>query len=84
MVTATNIRVKANLYNDFTSVSQVSYLMFLCIIVALHCTGNSVILQVSAVFQDISEAFDKVWHPGLLFKLRSYDIEGNLFKLLGS
>ena len=39
-------------------------------------------MEVRAVFLDISKAFDKVWHPGLLFKLKSYRIEGNLLKLL--
>ena len=39
-------------------------------------------LEVRAVFLDISKAFDKVWHPGLLFKLKSCGIEGNLLKLL--
>ena len=35
-----------------------------------------------AIFLDISEAFDKVWHQGLLFKLKSYGVEGSLFCLL--
>ena len=39
-------------------------------------------LELRAIFLDISKAFDKVWHPGLLFKLKSYGIEGNLLKLL--
>ncbi|XP_024085387.1 ethanolamine kinase isoform X2 [Cimex lectularius] len=26
----------------------------------------------SAVFLDVTEAFDRVWHPGLLFKLKSF------------
>ena len=30
------------------------------------------------VFCDISKAFDRVWHDGLLFKLRSIGISGRL------
>ena len=37
-----------------------------------------------AIFLDISEAFDKVWHQGLLSKLKSYGAEGSLFCLLGN
>ena len=35
-----------------------------------------------AIFLDISKALDKVWHQGLLFKLKSYSVEGSLFCLL--
>ena len=35
-------------------------------------------LEVRAVFCDISKAFDRVWHTGLLHKLRSVGIGGNL------
>ena len=26
--------------------------------------------------------FDNVWHEGLIFKLKTYDVDGNLLKLL--
>ena len=39
-------------------------------------------LEVRSVFLDISEAFDKVWHKGLLYKLKSMGISGDLFNLL--
>ena len=39
-------------------------------------------LDVRGVFLDISKAFDKVWHEGLLLKLSLIGISGNLLKLL--
>ena len=41
-------------------------------------------LEVRSVFLDISKAFDKVWHEGLLFELRSMGISGELYNLLGN
>ena len=38
--------------------------------------------EVRGVFLDISKAFDKVWHEGLIFKLKQNDISGNLLNLL--
>ena len=38
-------------------------------------------LEARAVFLDISKAFDKVWHDGLIFKLEQNGISGNLLKL---
>ena len=37
-----------------------------------------------AVALDISKAFDRVWHPGLLHKLKSYGISGQIFGLISS
>ena len=36
--------------------------------------------EVRAVFLDISKAFDKVWHEGLLLKLKCLGIDGALYK----
>ena len=41
-------------------------------------------LEVRANFSDISKAFDKVWHEGLIFKLQNIGISGNLLSLLKS
>ena len=37
-----------------------------------------------AVARDISKAFDWVWHAGLLHKLKSYGISGQIFGLISS
>ena len=37
---------------------------------------------VRGVFVDISKTFDKVWHIGLLFKLKAYGVDGELLSLL--
>ena len=34
------------------------------------------------VFLDISKAFDKVWHDGIIFKFKVYGVEGELLSLL--
>ena len=41
-------------------------------------------LEVRGVFLDISKAFDRVWHKGLLYKLKCMGINGNLLKLVES
>ena len=38
-------------------------------------------LEVRAVFLDISKAFDKVCHDGLIFKLKQNGISGSLLQL---
>ena len=37
-----------------------------------------------SVFLDISKAFNKVWHDGLIFKLKQNGISGNLLNLLSN
>ena len=34
------------------------------------------------VFLVISKAFNKVWHDGIIFKLKAYGVEGELLSLL--
>ena len=38
--------------------------------------------ETRAVFLDISKAFDKVWHEGLISKLKSNGIQGKLLNLI--
>ena len=39
-------------------------------------------LDVRGTFLDISKASDKVWYGGLIFKLQTYDINGELLNLI--
>ena len=39
-------------------------------------------LEVRGIFLDISKAFDKVWHDGLIFKLRENGIYGEMINIL--
>ena len=46
--------------------------------------GGSPTLETRSVFLDIFKAFDRVWHNGLLFKLKKDCASGNLFELITS
>ena len=39
-------------------------------------------LEVSGVFLDIFKAFDRMWHKGLLYKVKCMGIDGNFLKLV--
>lgn len=41
-------------------------------------------LETRAVFLDMSKAFDKVWHDGVIYKLKQNGISGSLIKVLSS
>ena len=38
--------------------------------------------EVRGVFLDISNAFDKVWHNGLIYKLKENGVSGDLLNLI--
>ena len=39
-------------------------------------------LEVRSIFLDIPKAFEKVWHEGVIFKLKQNDISGDLLNIL--
>ena len=45
-----------------------------------QCFDNG--FEVRGVFLDIFKAFDKVWHKGLIYKLKQNGVAGNLLKTL--
>ena len=38
--------------------------------------------EIRAVFLDISRAFDRVWHEGIIFKLKQMGVEGDALNIL--
>ena len=46
---------------------------------AFNCNPS---LEVKGIFLDLSKAFDKVWHQGLLLQLESFRIRRKLLNLL--
>ena len=41
-------------------------------------------LEVRVIFLDLSKAFDRVWHNGLIHKLKNNGIDGNFLSLIES
>ena len=50
----------------------------LCVTQLFDCNPR---VDMRGIFLNTSKAFDKVWHKGLIFKLISYRIAGDLLKL---
>ena len=48
------------------------------------CFDDNPSIEVCGLFLDISKAFDRVWHKGLLYKIKNFGIEGNLLNLIES
>jgi len=61
--------------------STVNQLMTICHNIASHFDSGD---ELVAVFLDLTKAFDKVWHKGLLHKLRKVGIHGQVYQLLSS
>ena len=43
-------------------------------------TPSKIMTRLVLFFLDISKAFDKVWHEGIIFKLKCNGISGNVLK----
>ena len=55
-----------------STVHQLSYLYH------MFCKALDCKKDVKIIFCDISKAFDRVWHKGLLYKIRKFGIDGKL------
>ena len=77
---------KCSLYSDFQygfmssrSIADVLIIISDRIVRAFNSSGAS-----RSIALDISKVFDRVWHAGLLHKLKSYGISGQIFGPISS
>ena len=61
--------------------STINQLLYICHDIMLSFDANPP-KEVRAVFLDISKAFDKVWHKGLVFKMKCNGIQSDILSLL--
>ena len=75
--------LKINLFHRINLVSNRAILALIsCYLSLMRHISFDVGLKVRSVFLDISKAFDKVWHDGIIYKLTQNGISGNLLNLL--
>ena len=75
-------RIFSNFQHDFRSSRATSDLPTVVsdrIARALNKSGT-----IRAVALDISKAFDRAWHAGLLYKVKSHGVSGQIFALISS
>ena len=65
-------------FRKYSTVHQLSE-MYNCILYSLEKKEISCV-----VFCDFSKAFDKVWHEGLIHKIKSYGVDSNILNWFSS
>ena len=66
----------------FDLLIHVSISYFLLFMAFMHLMHLLIPKDVRGIFLDISKAFDRVWHEGLIYKIKSIGITGMPLKLL--